>query len=92
VLPEQNRFWTINSYSQFEIRIREFSNNRLKRLQNPRAGCKTIQQCLDERRFKAEIDTDLAWTADGCEWHPISFVNGLIIKQDLFLASTKFPP
>jgi protein-disulfide isomerase len=81
---EQNRFWDYKLilFTNLNFVSGEFSNTRLEAFAES-LGLDTEQfnQCLDERRFKAEIDADLTLGQQmGVNGTPSVFVNGSIIK------------
>jgi protein-disulfide isomerase len=81
---EQNRFWDYKLilFTNLNFVSGEFSINRLQAFADS-LGLDTEQfnQCLDERRFKTEIDADLALGQQmGVNGTPSVFVNGTIIK------------
>ncbi len=81
---EQDRFWDYKLilFTNLNFVSGEFSINRLEAFADS-LGLDTEQfsQCLDERRFKAEIDSDLSLGQQmGVTGTPSVFVNGVIIK------------
>lgn len=81
---EQGRFWDYKLilFSNLNYVSGEFSANRLKAFaESLDLDTEQFNQCLDDRRFKPEIDADLALGQEmGVSGTPSVFVNGLIIK------------